>query len=391
MSELARRIEQASAHVEPAWSSDREARLRAGVGRGLERVRRQRIALVAVLGACTLLLGFFLGRQPLISPRMALADAPQPSLVQLPDGSSVNARSSDARVETVAVSPTGVSLRLQAGSARFSVTPNANRPFRVMARDVTVTVLGTVFSVTLDERGVRVDVERGRVRVEAPHERRVLAVGESASFESAPPAEPETAVDPSSAVEAHAADAHAADAHAADALLSGAEANARPEPTLRAEPVTQPSWRALAKEQKYAAALARLTAEGANAVRDTPEDLLLAADVARLGGRPDRAVAPLQRVIADHAFDPRAPLAAFTLGRTLLEQLGRPRDAAQAFATARRLDRGGALTQDARAREVESWAGAGDAEQAHSRALEYLKLYPSGRRLAAVRRLGGLD
>jgi transmembrane sensor len=386
MSELARRIEQASAHVEPAWSSDREARLRAGVGRGLERVRRQRIALVAVLGACTLLLGFFLGRQPLISPRMALADAPQPSLVQLPDGSSVNARSSDARVETVAVSPTGVSLRLQAGSARFSVTPNANRPFRVMARDVTVTVLGTVFSVTLDERGVRVDVERGRVRVEAPHERRVLAVGESASFESAPPAEPETSVDPLPAGEAH-----AADAHAADALLSGAEANVRPEPTLRAEPVTQPSWRALAKEQKYAAALARLTAEGSNAVRDTPEDLLLAADVARLGGRPDRAVAPLQRVIANHAFDPRAPLAAFTLGRTLLEQLGRPRDAAQAFATARRLDRGGALTQDALAREVESWAGAGDAEQAHVRALEYLKLYPSGRRLAAVRRLGGLD
>ncbi|HSU41761.1 MAG TPA: FecR domain-containing protein, partial [Polyangiaceae bacterium] len=168
MSELARRIEQASAHVEPAWSSDREARLRVGVGRGLERVRRQRITLISVLGACTLLLGFFLGRQPLMTPRMALADAPQPSLVQLPDGSSVSGRSNDARVETVAVSPTGVSLRLQAGSARFSVTPNANRPFRVMARDVTVTVLGTVFSVTLDERGVRVDVERGRVRVEAP-------------------------------------------------------------------------------------------------------------------------------------------------------------------------------------------------------------------------------
>jgi len=380
MSELARRIEQASAHVEPAWSSDREARLRAGVGRGLERVRRQRIALVAVLGACTLLLGFFLGRQPLIAPRMALADAPQPSLVQLPDGSSVSARSSDARVETVAVSPTGVSLRLQAGSARFSVTPNANRPFRVMARDVTVTVLGTVFSVTLDERGVRVDVERGRVRVEAPHERRVLAVGESASFESAPPAEPETSVDALPAGEAH-----------ADGTVSGAEATLRAEPAARTEPVTQPSWRALAKEQKYAAALARLTAEGSNAVRDTPDDLLLAADVARLGGRPDRAVAPLQRVIADHAFDPRAPLAAFTLGRTLLEQLGRPRDAAQAFATARRLDRGGALTQDALAREVESWAGAGDAEQAHSRALEYMKLYPAGRRLAAVRRLGGLD
>ena len=382
MSELARRIEQASAHLEPAWSSDREARLRAGVGRGLARARQRRVGLLVALGACTLLLGFLLGRQPALTPRVALADGPERSLVQLPDGSSVSARSSDARVETVAVSPTGVSLRLQAGSARFSVTPNANRPFRVMARDVTVTVLGTVFSVTLDGRGVRVDVERGRVRVDAPHERRVLAVGESASFESAPPAEPETTSDPVPA---------AADARSADAATPSAEPSPRAERVVRLEPVLQPSWRALAKEQKYAAALARLTAEGSSAVRDTPDDLLLAADVARLGGRPDRAVAPLQRVIADHAFDPRAPLAAFTLGRTLLEQLGRPRDAAQAFATTRRLDRGGALTQDALAREVESWAGAGDAERAHDRALEYVKLYPAGRRLAAVRRFGGLD
>ncbi|HTQ02921.1 MAG TPA: tetratricopeptide repeat protein, partial [Polyangiaceae bacterium] len=169
-----------------------------------------------------------------------------------------------------------------------------------------------------------------------------------------------------------------------DALPPAEEAPARPTAPL-------PSWRTLAKEQNYGAAFARLSAEGPSAVRDTPDDLLLAADVARLGGRPDRAVAPLQRVIADHPFDTRAPLAAFTLGRTLLEQLGRPRDAAQAFATARRLDRGGALTQDALAREVESWAGAGDAERAQARALEYVKLYPHGRRITAVRRLGGLD
>jgi transmembrane sensor len=384
MSELARRIEQASPHVEPAWSTDREARLRTQIGRGLARVRRKRVALVAVLGACTLLLGFLLGRQPLSAPRMALPDQAPPSLVQLPDGSSVTARSSDARVETVAVSPTGVTLRLAAGSARFTVTPNAKRPFRVIARDVTVTVLGTIFTVTLEGHGVHVEVERGRVRVDAASDTRVLTVGESGSFDTAlastaatptntaaPATEPDTAADPLAAM-----------------LDSSATAA---EPSVRSTVSQQPSWRALAKEQNYTAALARLAAEGPNAVRDTPDDLLLAADVARLGGRPDRAVAPLQRVIADHAFDPRAPLAAFTLGRTLLEQLGRPRDAAHAFATARRLDRGGALTQDALAREVESWAGAGDTERAHARALEYVKLYPEGRRLVAVRRLGGLD
>jgi transmembrane sensor len=363
--ELVRRIASASAYAEPVWDAAREARIRAGVGRGLERGRRRRVALVVLAGACTLLLGFFLGRQEAPSrARMALPAPAPANLLELPDGSRVSPASSGARVEAVAVAPDNVTLRLDAGTARFSVAPNPNRPFRVIARDVSVTVLGTVFTVGVEPKAVRVAVERGRVRVDTAEGSRELGVGESATFESKTEAPPEPVViDPLPPVVA-----------------------ARPQ----AAPA-QPSWRALAKDQNYGAALARLLAEGPNAVRDSPEDLLLAADVARLGGRPDRAVAPLQRVIADHAFDPRAPLAAFTLGRTLLEQLGRPREAAQAFATARRLDRGGTLTQDALAREVESWAGAGEAEQAHERALEYLKLYPKGRRAAAVRRLGSVE
>jgi transmembrane sensor len=364
MSEFARRIAAASAHAEPAWSDEREARLRAGVSRSLERGRRRRVTLVVAAGACTLLLGFALGRvQSPERVRMALPAASAPSLVELPDGSQVNALAAGTRVETVGVSPESVTLRLDSGNARFSVTPNPQRPFRVLARGVTVTVLGTIFSVGVEAQSVRVAVERGRVRVDAPGGTRELTVGESGTFPSQNQPEPETVVDPLPPVE-----------------------SARPIPTA-----VLPSWRALAKDQSYPAALSRLLAEGPNAVKDTPEDLLLAADVARLGGRPDRAVALLQRVIADHAFDPRAPLAAFTLGRTLLEQLGRPREAAQAFATARRLDRGGTLTQDALAREVESWAGAGEAEQAHARALEYMKLYPRGRRASAVKRLGGLE
>jgi len=370
-SELARRIASASAHAEPAWGAEREARVRVGVTRGLERRRQRRVASIVAAGACTLILGFFLGRLQMPSHvRVALPDAPAAgSLVELPDGSQVNAVTPGARVETVAVSPENVTLRLESGTARFSVTPNPSRPFRVLARDVTVTVLGTIFSVGIDAQSVTVSVERGRVRVNAPNGARELTVGQSGTFPSENRAQPQNAGEPLPVTE-----------------LPTIESS-RP----AVAPAAQPSWRSLAKDQSYSAALARLTAEGPNAVRDTPEDLLLAADVARLGGRPDKAVALLQRVIADHAFDPRAPLAAFTLGRTLLEQLGRPREAAQAFATARRLDRGGTLTQDALAREVESWAGAGEAEQAHARAVEYMRLYPRGRRAAAVKRLGGLD
>jgi transmembrane sensor len=387
MSEIARHIDQASAHVEPAWSAEREARVRARIGHGIQRRQRQRTALVVALGTCTLLLGFFLGRAPGSTARHGIAEsAPrigQQSLVQLPDGSSVHAVSPDARVATIAVGPSGVTLRLDSGTARFSVTPNPKRPFRVIARDATVTVLGTVFTVALDPQAIRVEVERGRVKVDGVEGTRVLTVGESGRFATRSPGVP---ADP--------ANAEPLPASAPGVTPAAAPAAPAPEPPVgaRSAPAAaQPSWRTLAQDQNYVGALARLTAEGPNAVRDTPEDLLLEADVARLGGRPDRAVAPLQRVISEHPFDPRAPLAAFTLGRTLLEQLGRPREAARAFATARRLDRGGTLTQDALAREIESWAGAGEAEQAHERALEYVRLYPHGRRLAAVRRLGGVD
>ncbi|HEY3498508.1 MAG TPA: FecR domain-containing protein [Polyangiaceae bacterium] len=368
MSDLAERIQGARPRIEPDFTLEREERVRrallAGVATRARQERRTRIAAVSMLGTLILLLGVFIGRQPARPPVAQLTEQRQvASLAELQDGSSVTARSNDARVEAVEVSPQSVTLRLETGSARFSVTPNPARPFHVLAGDVTITVLGTVFTVTLERTGVRVAVERGRVRVSNAAISRELGVGESTLVPPAPAAELPSAVAPIPQA---------------------------PNDPARTAAVPH-SWRALAEEGNYSAALTRLNAEGANAVRNTPEDLLLAADVARLGGRPERAVAPLQRLIREHAFDSRAPLAAFTLGRTLLEQLGRPREAAQAFSTARRLDRARALTQDALAREVECWSRAGEAALARERALEYLKLYPNGRRAGAVRRLGGIE
>ncbi len=117
---------------------------------------------------------------------------------------------------------------------------------------------------------------------------------------------------------------------------------------------------------------------------------MLAADVFRLSGHPADAVTPLQRVIDRHADDPRAPLAAFTLGRVLLDDLGRPAAAARAFARAGALDPDGALTEDALAREVEAWAKAGQAQRARTRAELYLERHPNGHRARAVRQYGGL-
>src|SRR4029453_5706266 len=58
------------------------------------------------------------------------------------------------------------SVRLLKGEAYFSVSPDPRHPFRVIAGDTTITVLGTAFDVRLDAQGTTVAVEHGKVRVE---------------------------------------------------------------------------------------------------------------------------------------------------------------------------------------------------------------------------------
>jgi transmembrane sensor len=235
----------------------------------------------------------------------------------------------------------------------------------VVAADIHATVLGTVFTLRLEPDTVVLSVESGSVRLRWSEGDVVVAGGERRvvpRHSSKPqPEQPKPAA-----------------------------SDEPPHPTA-APSVSVPSWRDLAQQAKYAAAYESLTHAGPSAVRDEPGDLLLAADVTRLGGHPGEAITWLRRVVDGHAGDSRAPLAAFTLGRVYLDQLGSPAQAAAAFAQARRMAPGGALAEDALAREVEARARSGDASGARSLAERYLERYPKGRRAASVRRQGGLD
>lgn len=102
-------------------------------------------------------------------------------------------------------------------------------------------------------------------------------------------------------------------------------------------------------------------------------------------------LAPLRTIVSRHPHDPRAPLAAFTLGWILLDELGRPTEAAEAFARACTLSPQGPLAEDALAREVEAWSRASDVARALERAETYLAKYPHGTRARSVRRFGGLE
>lgn len=334
----------------------------AGGRRRQRRQRRLRSGLASLLFVCALGAGWY--RFGMIRPTLSFSD-----------GSTATRLDRDTAMQIAQASPTQIEVKLERGGGRFDVARNPQRVFRVIAGDVKVEVLGTRFTVERELGHVLVRVERGRVRVTSRDGERLLGVGEEATFPggeppiveppaapvAAHPVEPETVVDPS------------------------------PAPIVFAPIPVHAHWRAAAEKGNYEVAYRQLKEGGPRAVRDVPEELMMAADVARWSHHPAAAVPLLERVVRDHGRDPRAQLAAFTLGRVLLEELGHPREAARAFGRARALDARGPLSADALAREVEAWSRADDGSQARERAEQYLHLYPRGAHLAAVRRFGAIE
>lgn len=374
MADLSRRIEEAAAHMQSDWSP---ARLQVVERKMMARKQRRArvkvgafvVASSAVL-AVLLIIGFGRFRGvPDVPETTALV--PSLDVLRFADGSVAKPIRPGTVMRSEAVNPTKVEVSIASGAARFEVSPDPARVFLVRAGDVTIQVVGTAFTVAKEEGDrVRVEVERGEVLVRWTNGERGLKRGEFGRF---PPSSGELPVDMEVQLDEPAGSV-------------SAPIVAPPPPRMEV-----PDWRALGKQMQHAEAYEALRREGMDSIRDDPSDLMLAADVARLSGHSAQAVGPLQRVVSNHPGDPRAPLAAFTLGRVLLDELGRPGQAAGAFASARRLAPGGALAQDALAREVESLSKAGQAVAARERALEYVKHYPNGIRINSVKRWGGLE
>jgi transmembrane sensor len=118
----------------------------------------------------------------------------------------------------------------------------------------------------------------------------------------------------------------------------------------------------------------------------TAQELLDLADVARLSGHPRDALVPLNRVLDDFAHSPHAAVAAFTLGRALLDQLYQPRDAALAFERAISMQPPRALLEDCYARLVQAYARVGAESEAARAAAKYRERFPNGRHTAELSR-----
>ncbi len=360
---------QALARVDPRWDAARTERALAA----LHRRRARRRATSVLLGSAALVALALVGWtivEGAPAPRAAIDPSPREidRVVRLADGSRVTP-DEGADVVVDHVSDARIAVRIERGAADVEVVPGLARRFEVRAGEVTVTVLGTAFRVErLDEVRVRVSVEHGHVDVSWPAGHADLVAGQDGIFPT-----PDVA----------AATELAPDTAAASADLPVALPRDHPAREVSAAPST---WRDLAHASRYDDAYSALgsPAERADAIGDRVDDLLLAADVARLSGHPVEALPWLARVEHEHASDPRAVLATFTRGRLLMD-LGRPAEAAQELERAIAMEPDGSLAEDALARAALAHAAAGDDESASTLADRYVAAYPGGRWSSRVR------
>jgi transmembrane sensor len=359
--------EAALKHVDAAWDDARTERTLEGARRKHAARRTQRIALGAG-AAMVLAAAVAIAVLPVSEPKTpVLANRPDAAerSVSFSDGSHAVLLDTAAEVVVERASDAVIDVRLPAGRARFEIAPRKERTFRVACGDVVVQVLGTGFELERAGARTHVRVLHGRVAVSWQGGSEQLGAGEAGWF-------PKLAAVPASAAEA--------------AVESETD---QPEQPAGRERARAASWRQHAERGEFQEAYRMLERERER-VSDDVEELLLAADASRLSGHASEAVPYLQRVVDRHPTDPRAPLAAFTLGGVLMNQLGRPREAEAAYARARAMSPSSALSQDALARQVEAAHRASDVPAARALALEYLERYPEGRRVQAVRRFGGL-
>lgn len=250
-----------------------------------------------------------------------------PSSLAFADGSR-SLLSEQAMVQVLEDAAEHVSVRQSAGRVRYEVAPRHDRRFMVTARDVTVTVVGTIFDVIVDGAKVMVSVERGRVRVTHGAREVVLGPGEKVEIDSV-----------SEGV--------------APARTEAASEKAAPQASTGQAPST------------------------------TAAELLRRADQARAAGRFDEAIAALHRLIKDHPRDRRVMHALFSIGQ-IERQRGRHQAAAEAFERC-----GSALQGDAIAEAAGSWSAAGRADRARAAAQRYLAAFPEGVHAERMRALAG--
>jgi len=157
------------------------------------------------------------------------------------------------------------------------------------------------------------------------------------------------------------------------------------------KPVATPApptlWRELESSGDHTGAYTQLGPDGfAAATRSaTIDELFALADVARLSGHPRDARLPLGRIVDEYASDPRAPLAALTLGRVELTSLGMPGPAASSLEKAIVLGLPAGLAGDAYVLLADAYTRVGDRAAMRRTYDAYVARFPNGDKESVLR------
>lgn len=303
------------------------------------------------------------------------ADAPE--AIAFADGSALElAAGSDLRFAEVDAD--GARLDLQRGRVRLDVVhrDDATR-WAVQAGPFAVDVVGTRFAVGWDPetRAFELHMEEGRVELEGPNlERRAVVAGQTVRIsvpdESAPVAELELPEGEELA------------SVGSEAVTDPAEGR----PTRRRREADL-DWRRLAREGRHRDAVRAADWDRLLATGD-PADLITLGDAARFAGESEKAAAAYQAIRVRHPEDARAPQAAFFLGRLALAR-GDHAGAASFFDAAASEAPGGPFAAVSEGRRIEAYAAAGDAPAARQAARAYLDRWPDGAHATAAHRVLG--
>lgn len=314
-------------------------------------------AIATVAAAAMAAIGFFarpmIVREPEVTaeiPRLLPAyevrrGAAVPQIVRLLDDSELVVFPG-ARLELT----TPDRVRLVRGRVAFSIVHPRATPFVVDADRSRIRVLGTRFAVELEGAVLSVEVDEGRVEVEAPDAPvRVLEADQKHRW-GEPPPEPAPLQPP----------------------------KLDPRPVKKKIPEIVPPVRSDTSTISS-------TDRGTTAAR-----LFEEADRARAAGESVRARALLNEILTAHRDDPNAGQAAFQLARILLA--AKPVPAADAELAVETLDLAlqlgvpATLHEDIRELRFAALSAIGDLARTKSAAREYLKHHPNGRRAKEIRR-----
>lgn len=279
------------------------------------------------------------------------------------------------------VSDHSVVLHLVRGRSRFAVRPGGPRRWVVEAGLASVEVVGTRFSVEREPDAVVVRVEEGKVLVRGaslPDGVSRLTAGQTLRV-------PAAATTP-------APSGHEGRVH--EGRVIDAAQGPGTDPPVRREAALEPGApSAPASPKAPGQASARGSARAA-AVDPPPaldaDALFVIADDARMTRDYRGALAALERVIQQYGGDPRAKLAAFTIGRIRDEHLHDLAGATAAYEQALSLGLSGSLAEDCYSRllrvlDLQAARGLISRQRVVGTAQQYLQRYPKGRYAADAR------